>query len=65
VSGALTATPDSSFVVHGELSDAMGSSVDIVPDVTGDGIDDLAAGAFFWDPVNSFGAMFVFGGTGP
>ncbi len=59
VSGTLTAAPDSSFRIEGNVDHALGSSLDIVPDVTGDAVDDLAVGAFFAKPS---GVLLVYEG---
>jgi hypothetical protein len=51
VSGALDATPDASFRILGdEKSSGVGASAVLVPDVTGDALDDLAVGAILVAP---------------
>jgi hypothetical protein len=59
VSGTLSSDKDSSFRIEGDVDHALGSSVGLQRDLTGDGLDDLAVGAFFAKPN---GKAFVFEG---
>jgi hypothetical protein len=62
VTGTLAATEDSSFKVHGKGEDGLGNAIALVPDVGGDGIDDLAVAASWWIAPDAYGAVFVFFG---
>jgi hypothetical protein len=58
ISGALTASVDASFKISGTSYHWLGTAVQLMPDSSGDGIDDLAVGARYYD----YGAAFVFNG---
>jgi hypothetical protein len=57
VSGSLVATKDAAFTMTGDADQGVGSASVFVDDVTGDGVDDLAIGAY----TTSIGAAYECG----
>ncbi len=62
VSGALSASPDASFRIEGTGHQQLGSAVQLMPDSSGDGLDDLAVGASYDGYPLKYGAILVFNG---
>ena len=62
VSGTLDATPDASFRINGEVADQLGYAAQVMPDLSGDGVDDLAVGAAYAHYYDYYGLVVVYDG---